>query len=89
MGVQDGEEGAMIRDENDLPDEELTQMWEEGEPVELVDAPYTINASPWEATVGGTSAHAGMTIKSVILSYFGSYPSSRPEYKESSSATRA
>lgn len=28
-------------DENDLPDEDLVRMWEEGEPVEIVDQPAT------------------------------------------------
>jgi hypothetical protein len=34
-------------DETDLTREDLMAMWEEGEPVEIVDGPVTIAPSPW------------------------------------------
>jgi hypothetical protein len=34
-------------DETDLTREDLMAMWEEGEPVEIIDGPVTIDPSPW------------------------------------------
>ena len=41
-------------DETDLTREDLLAMWEEGEPVEIVDGPVTIEPSPWLQTVSRT-----------------------------------
>jgi hypothetical protein len=41
-------------DETDLTREELLAMWEEGEPVEIIDGPVTMDPSPWLQEVSHT-----------------------------------
>jgi hypothetical protein len=43
-------------DETDLTREDLLAMWEEGESVEIVDGPVTMDPSPWLQEVSHTSA---------------------------------
>jgi hypothetical protein len=51
------------RDENDLTDDEVLAMWDEGEPVELVGPSQTF-ASPWVRP-----SQAGQPCRRVLLSF--------------------
>jgi hypothetical protein len=49
-------------DETDLTRDDLLAMWEEGEPVEIVNSPVTMNPSPWLQEASHTSpARHGFT----------------------------
>lgn len=65
------------RDENDLTDEEVLAMWDEGEPVDLV-RPARISASPWVAPDQMTRPLTNVLLSTVELRFYGPRIANRP-----------
>jgi hypothetical protein len=64
MGMQDSEEDQGMRDENDLPDDEIMAMWEQAEVAELIETSVRLGTSPWGVT--SSTAPEGITVFSSV-----------------------